>query len=112
MRRIALQLFATFWLLYALHFATNIVREIYLALSIGDRLSFDVSDYLGLHPDLFEMPGRGAFVNNNPGASMVGAVPYASRISSSAPCSSWDSASGVSDASTRLLPRDTGEQGP
>lgn len=76
MTRIALRLFATFWLLYALHFATNIVREIYLALSIGDHLSFDVSDYLGLHPDLFEVRGRGAFINNNPGASMVGAVPY------------------------------------
>jgi hypothetical protein len=53
------------------------VREIYPALSLGDRLSFDVSEYLGFHPDIFEVPGRGAFINNNPGASILGAVPYA-----------------------------------
>jgi len=59
-----------------LHFATNTVREIYPALSLGDHLSFDVSEYNGLHQDIFEMPGRGSFINNNPGASMIGAVPY------------------------------------
>jgi hypothetical protein len=62
---------------YVLHFATNTVREIYPALSLGDRLSFDVSEYLGLHPDIFELPGRGAYINNNPGASVMGAIPYA-----------------------------------
>lgn len=76
-RGIAIRLFFTCWLIYALHFATNTVREIYPALSLGDHLSFDVSEYLGLHPDIFEMPGRGAFINNNPGASIMGAVPYA-----------------------------------
>jgi hypothetical protein len=35
-----------------------------------------VDEYLGLHPDLFEIPGRGAYINNNPGASMLGAVAY------------------------------------
>jgi len=45
--------------------------------TLGDRLSFDVSEYLGLHPDLFEVPGRGAFINSNPGASIMGAIPYA-----------------------------------
>lgn len=74
---VALRLFLTCWLIYALHFATNTVREIYPALSLGDRLSFDVSEYLDLHPDIFEVPGRGAFINNNPGASILGAIPYA-----------------------------------
>jgi hypothetical protein len=63
-------------MLYVLHFATNTVREIYPALSLGDHLSFDVSEYVGFHPDIFEIPGRGAFINNNPGASIVGAIPY------------------------------------
>jgi len=45
----ALRLFLTCWLVYALHFATNIVREIYPAVSLGDRLTFDVSEYAGLH---------------------------------------------------------------
>lgn len=39
-------------------------------------MSFDVSEYAGLHPDIFEMPGRGTFINNNPGASIIGAIPY------------------------------------
>lgn len=76
-RSVALRLFLTCWLLYGLHFATNTVREIYPALSLGDHLSFNVSEYLGFHPDIFEIPGRGAFINNNPGASILGAIPYA-----------------------------------
>jgi hypothetical protein len=72
----ALRLFITCWLIYSLHFATNTVREIYPALSLADKLSFDVSEYLGLHPDIFEIPGRGVFINNNPGASIIGAIPY------------------------------------
>lgn len=75
-RSVAFRLFLTCWLIYALHFATNTVREIYPALALGDHFSFDVTEYLGLHPDLFEMPGRGAFINNNPGASIFGAIPY------------------------------------
>lgn len=62
--------------MFAAHFATNTVREIYPALTLGDDLSFDVSEYVGLHPDIFELPGRGAFINNNPGASILGAIPY------------------------------------
>ena len=76
-RSIAVRLFITCWLVFALHFATNTVREIYPALSLGDHLTFDVSEYSGLHPDIFEIQGRGAFINNNPGASILGAVPYA-----------------------------------
>jgi hypothetical protein len=75
--KIAARLFLTCWLVFSLHFATNTVREIYPALSLADHLSFDVSEYAGLHPDIFEMQGRGTFINNNPGASMMGAIPYA-----------------------------------
>lgn len=76
-RGIAFRLFLTCWIVFSLHFATNTVREIYPALSLGDHLSFDVSEYVGLHPDIFEVEGRkGAFINNNPGASMLGAIPY------------------------------------
>jgi hypothetical protein len=53
------------------------VREIYPALSLGDHLSFDVSEYMGLHHDIFEMPDGRAFINSNPGASILGAIPYA-----------------------------------
>ena len=75
-RGIAFRIFLTCWLIFTLHFATNTVREIYPALGLGDHLSFDVSEYNGLHQDIFEIPGRGSFINNNPGASIIGAVPY------------------------------------
>ena len=75
-RSVSLRLFVTCFIVFGLHFATNTVREIYPALSLADHMSFDVSEYQGLHPDIFEMEGRGTFINNNPGASMMGAVPY------------------------------------
>jgi hypothetical protein len=75
-RGTALRLFLTCWIVYALHFATNTVREIYPALALGDHMSFDVSEYTDLHPDIFAIPGRGVFINNNPGASILGALPY------------------------------------
>ncbi len=75
-QKYALPLFLTCWIVFSLHFATNTVREIYPALSLGDHFSFDVSEYAGIHSDIFEIPGRGSFINNNPGASMMGAVPY------------------------------------
>lgn len=74
---VSAKLFVTVWIVYALHFATNVVRETYLAMSLGERFSVRVDEYLGLHPDLFEIEGRGAYINNNPGASMLGAIPYA-----------------------------------
>ncbi len=73
---IALRLFLTCWLIYSVHFATNIVREIYPALALGDHLSFRLDEYAGLHPDIFEKPGYGWHINNNPGVSFVAAVPY------------------------------------
>jgi hypothetical protein len=76
-RGIAVRLFVTCWLIYTLHFATNIVREIYPALALGDHLSFRVDEYANMHPDLFEKPGYGWHIGNNPGVSMVAAIPYA-----------------------------------
>jgi len=67
----------TVWFVYGLHATTNVVRETYLALSLAERLSIRVDEYVGLHPDIFEIPGRGAYINNNPGASVLGALPLA-----------------------------------
>lgn len=74
---VALRIFLTVWLVYAVHFATDVVRETYLAITLGEKLSIRVDEYRGLHPDLFRIDGRGVFINNNPGASLLGAVPYA-----------------------------------
>jgi hypothetical protein len=76
-RGLALRLFITCWLIYGLHFATNTVREIYLALGIGDHFSFRLDEYAHMHPDLFEKEGYGWHIGNNPGASMLAAIPYA-----------------------------------
>ncbi|MBV8841600.1 MAG: hypothetical protein JO307_02210 [Bryobacterales bacterium] len=75
-RTIAVRLFLTCWLIFAVHLATNTVREIYLALAIGDHLSFRVDDYANMHSDLFEKKGYGWHIGANPGASMLGAIPY------------------------------------
>jgi len=75
--QIAWRLFVTAWMVYVLHFATDVVREHYPALALGDHLSFDLDGYCGLHPDLFETPGRGCHIGNNPGVSMLAAIPYA-----------------------------------
>lgn len=76
-RAIAVRLFLSASLLYALHFSTNIVREHYLAIALGESFSFRVDAYRGLHPDLFETPALGWHINSNPGASMLAAIPYA-----------------------------------
>ena len=76
-RSTALRIFLTGWILYSAHFSSNVVRETYLAITLGESFSVRVDEYMGLHPDLFEIPGRGAYINSNPGASILGAVPYA-----------------------------------
>lgn len=72
----ARRIFLTVWLVYGAHFASNVVRETYLAVALGDELSLRVDAYEGLHPDLFRVAGRGVYINNNPGASFLGAIPY------------------------------------
>lgn len=76
-RQVAWRLFFTAWIVYALHFTTDVVREHYPAIALGDRLSFNLEGYCGLHPDLFETPSRGCHIGNNPGVSMLAAIPYA-----------------------------------
>lgn len=71
----AVCLVLTVWLVYAAHLTSNVARETYLALSMAERFTTQVDPYLGLHPDIFEISGRGSYINSNPGASMLGAVP-------------------------------------
>src|SRR5947208_787560 len=74
--RLQVRLFFTCWLVFVLHFSTDVVREHYLAFSIAEDYSFRVDKYLDLNPDLFETPGRGAHIGANPGMSMLAAIPY------------------------------------
>lgn len=74
---IAWRLFFTCWIVYALHCTTDVVREHYPAIALGDDFTFRLDPFGGLHPDLFETPGRGWHIGNNPGVSMFAAIPYA-----------------------------------
>jgi hypothetical protein len=76
-RGLAWRIFFTCWIVFTLHFAPDIVREHYPAIALGDRLSFRLDEYGGLHPDLFEKEGYGWHIGNNPGISMLAAIPYA-----------------------------------
>ncbi len=75
-RSLQVRLFLTCWLVYLAHFSPFVTREQYLAMSLAERGSVHVDDYVDLHPDLFVMPGRGSFVGANPGASFLAAIPY------------------------------------
>ena len=72
----SVRLFITCWLVFVLHFATDIVREHYLSFSLAEDYSFRMDKYLGFHIDIFDTPGHGAHIGNNPGVSMLGAIPY------------------------------------
>lgn len=76
-RGVAVRIFLTCWLVYAIHLATNTVREIIPAITIADHFSFRVDEYANLnHSDLFQKPGFGWYIDGNPGASMIASVPY------------------------------------
>ena len=53
-RGIAVRRFLTCWLVYTVHFATNIYDKIHPAMAIGDKFSFRVDEYANMHPNLFE----------------------------------------------------------
>lgn len=72
---LGLRLVASLFIVLAIHFATNISRELYPALTLAERGSLAVDEYVGLHPDIFVAPSGRAFINNNPGSSVVAAVP-------------------------------------
>lgn len=73
--RLGLRLAVSLWIVLSLHFATNISRELYPAITLAERGTLAVDEYTGLHPDIFVAPSGRAFINNNPGASVVAAVP-------------------------------------
>ena len=74
-RRVAWALFASCWLVLTLHFATNISREHYPAMALAEHGTLAVDEYVGLHPDLFVAPNGHAYINNNPGVSVLAALP-------------------------------------
>jgi hypothetical protein len=75
-RSIQVRLFLTCWLVYGLHFSPYVYRELYLTMSLAQEYTVRVDEYRELHPDLFEIPGRGSFLGGNPGLPFLAAAPY------------------------------------
>lgn len=75
------RLFLTCWVIYVAHFATDVVREHYLVMSMVENKTFSLDPYYGLHVDIFQNPPearvQGAHHGANPGISMIAALPYA-----------------------------------
>ena len=69
------RVFLTCWLVYTVFWTPYIVREHFPAMTLAERGSLNVAPYLGWTEDIFRAPNGGAYINNNPGASLVGAVP-------------------------------------
>jgi hypothetical protein len=67
--------FVVCWLVYVAFWSPYIVREHFPALTLAERGTLNVERYLGWSEDIFSVPEKGAFINNNPGASLTGAIP-------------------------------------
>ena len=63
------------WVLFTVHFATNVVREHYPAFSLAERGTLQLDPYAGFHPDIFVHTDGHAYICNNVGVSVLAAVP-------------------------------------
>lgn len=68
------RVFLTCWLVYTVFWAPYIVREHFPSVALAERGSLNVERYLGWTEDIFRRPGGGVYINNNPGASLTGAL--------------------------------------
>lgn len=69
------RVFLTCWMVYTVFWTPYIVREHFPAVALAERGSLNVESYLGWSDDIFRGPKGGAYINNNPGASITGAIP-------------------------------------
>jgi hypothetical protein len=75
MAHLPLRIFLTLWVVYAVHFATNVVREHYPAFSLVKHGNLRVDEYRGFHSDIFVHRDGHAYINNNVATSVVAALP-------------------------------------
>ena len=69
------RLFIVLWIVYSVHFATNVVREHYPAFSLVDHGTFRVDEYQGFHSDIFVHTDGHSVIGNQVFVSMLAAVP-------------------------------------
>jgi hypothetical protein len=74
-KTLAWRVFFTCWAVYTVFWTPYIVREHFPAITLVEGGSLNVAPYLGWTADIFEAPNGGAYINNNPGASLTGAIP-------------------------------------
>lgn len=70
-----LRLFLTCWIVFSLHFATNVVREHYPAFTLIERGDFVCDRYAGFHSDIFKHTDGHWYIGNNVMGSVIAAVP-------------------------------------
>jgi len=68
------RIFLVAWIVYSVHFATNVVREHYPAFTIAEHGTFKVDEYQGFHSDIFEHNGH-SVIGNQVLVSVLAAVP-------------------------------------
>jgi hypothetical protein len=71
----AWRVFLTCWLVYSVFWTPYLVREHFPAIALAETGTLNVERYAGWTSDIFPGPHGGAFINNNPGAPLAGAVP-------------------------------------
>lgn len=69
------KLFLTCWIIYALHWAPWLVREHYPAITLAESGTLNVERFEAWSTDIFRSAQGGAYINNNPGTSVAGALP-------------------------------------
>lgn len=75
LRSVRWRIFLAAWILYSVHFATNVVREHYPAFAIVDRGTFRVDEYQGFHSDIFVHRDGHSVIGNQVLVSVLAAVP-------------------------------------
>jgi hypothetical protein len=70
-----MRLFLTCWLILTVHWAPFMVREEFPAITLATDGTLNVARFIGWSDDIFVRPDGRAFINNNPGASLLGAIP-------------------------------------
>jgi hypothetical protein len=72
---LAWRVFWTAWLIYSAFWTPYLIREHFPVLSLVENGTLNVENYAGWTDDIFRSPAGGAYINNNPGASLTAAVP-------------------------------------
>jgi hypothetical protein len=69
------RIFLVAWLVFSVHFATNVVREHYPAFTLAGHGTLRVDEYQGFHSDIFVHRDGHSYINNQVFTSALAAIP-------------------------------------